>query len=387
MIEREISPFILKLAENYPIVTVMGPRQSGKTTLVRHLFPNYEYINLEDPGVREEISFDVRGFLQRHPSPVIFDEIQRVPDLTSYLQTIVDQAQKPGMYVLTGSHQPVLRATVSQSLAGRTGIVDLLPLSVRELKGAGYEKTRDEWMFDGFMPRLTAMNISPAQLYGDYYLTYIERDAHQLINIQDSGAFERFIHLLAGRVGQAINFTSLANDVGMSVVTLKKWLSVLEASFIVFTLHPYYENFGKRLIKAPKIYFTEPGLVAYLLGIETASQIARDPLVGGMFENFVVCELLKARLNAGKRPNLYYFRDSKGMEVDVLLDEGRMLRPFEIKSSSTMNADFVKSLLKFKAIVPNVVSPTVIYAGKDLPSIEKPSFLNFENIASAVCEG
>ncbi len=377
MIERAITPFVMQLSQNYPIVTILGPRQSGKTTLAQHLFPHYDYVSLEDPDVRAEIDYDMRGFLARHKAPAIFDEVQRVPELASYLQTIVDRENKTGMYILTGSHQPILRETVSQSLAGRTGLVDLLPLSLAELQSAGYQRTREEWMLNGFMPRLTTMSLGPTQFYRDYFRTYIERDARKLINIQQYEAFERFIRLLAGRVGQILNLASLANDVGVSATTIKAWLSVLEASFIIFTLKPYYKNFGKRIIKTPKIYFTETGLVSYLLGLTTPEQVARDPLMGNLFENMVVSNILKSRLNAGLSPDMYFFRDRKGLEVDVLIEEGTTLRPIEIKSSSTFNADFTKGINAFRMITDNILKPTVLYSGKTLLSETDVSFINF----------
>ncbi len=380
MVVRKIESFVGKLSENYPIVTLMGPRQSGKTTLAQHLFPNHDYVSLEDPDVREEVRYDVRAFLARHKAPAIFDEIQRIPELTSYLQTIVDKEKRTGMYVLTGSHQPVLREAISQSLAGRTGIADLLPLSIAELKDAGCRKDRDRWMLDGFMPRLTNMTLEPTQFYRDYFRTYIERDARQLINLQHFEAFERFVRLLAGRVGQVLNCSSLANDTGVSVMTVKSWLKVLEASFIIFTLDPYHRNFGKRLIKAPKLYFVETGLVCYLLGISTPEQLARDPLVGNVFENMVVGDILKTRLNSGRLPGMYFFRDSQGMEVDLVLEEPDGLRPVEIKASSTFHADFAKGVQAFGKLAPEATRPTVVYAGKSLPSETGVSFLNFEDV-------
>ncbi len=380
MIERKINRFVQKLSENYPIVTIMGPRQSGKTTIAQYLFPNHDYVSLEDPDVREEVRYDVRAFLARHKAPAIFDEIQRIPELTSYLQTIVDTERKTGLYILTGSHQPILRETISQSLAGRTGLVDLLPLSIEELKNSGYKKSRDQWMLEGFMPRLTKMTLGPTQFYRDYFRTYIERDARLLINLQQFEAFERFVRLLAGRAGQVLNLTTLANDTGVSATTIKSWIKVLEASFIVFTLKPYYRNFGKRLIKAPKVYFTETGLLCYLLGISTTEQLARDPLVGNIFENMVVSDVLKSRLNAGCSSDMYFFRDSQGMEVDLVLEEPDGLRPIEIKSSSTFHAEFAKGIRTFESLAPKVVRPTVVYAGKSLFNERGISFLNFEDV-------
>jgi len=378
LISREIEAHLLRLSKMYPIVTVTGPRQSGKTTLVRKLFPNFDYVNLEVPDVREEALRDPRGFLLRHPAPAIFDEIQRTPPLLSYLQAIVDEVGDKGMYVLTGSHQPELQALLTQSLAGRTGIAELLPLSITEWQTTGITKERDQWILDGFMPRLADGVVDPTQLYRDYFRTYVERDARQLINLRNIRPFETFIRLLAGRVGQLINLSSLAGDVGVSAVTLREWLSVLEASYIIWTIQPYFENFGKRLIKSPKIYFTETGLAAYLLGLRTPEQVGRDPLLGNLFENMVATEALKANLNAGKDRDLYFFRDSQGLEVDLLLTSGRKLIPIEIKAAHTPHHDLSRGVERFSTLTQEAQHPTVIYAGRNIPSQAAPSFLNFK---------
>jgi predicted AAA+ superfamily ATPase len=377
LIPREIEPHLLHLSKMYPIVTVTGPRQSGKTTLVRKLFPDFDYVNLEIPDVREEAQNDPRGFLLRHPAPAIFDEIQRTPPLLSYLQAIVDEVGNNSMYVLTGSHQPELQALLTQSLAGRTGIAELLPLSISEWQAAGITKERDQWILDGFMPRLVDGILDPTQLYRDYFRTYVERDARQLINLRNIRPFETFIRLLAGRVGQLINLSSLAGDVGVSAVTLREWLGVLEASYIIWTIQPYFKNFGKRLIKSPKIYFTETGLAAYLLGLRTPEQVGRDPLLGNLFENMVATEALKANLNAGKDPDLYFFRDSQGLEVDLLLVCGRKLIPIEIKAAHTPHQDLSRGLQRFATLAQETQHPTVIYAGRNIPSQATPSFLNY----------
>ncbi len=384
LIDRQLAPHLLKLVRMYPIVTVTGPRQSGKTTLARMLFPSFNYVNLEIPDVREEALSDPRGFLRRYAPPAIFDEIQNAPVLLSYLQAATDEAGRNGMYVLTGSHQPELQAAVTQSLAGRTGIAELLPLSISEWRMAGKTKERDLWMLEGFMPRLVAEKVEATQLYRDYFRTYVERDARQLINLRNLRAFETFVRLLAGRVGQVLNFSSLAGDVGVSATTLREWTSVLEASYIVRLVTPYFRNFGKRLIKAPKLYFVETGLAAYLLGLQSEEQIARDPLLGNLFENMVVMEIVKARLNAGKDPNVYFFRDSQGLEVDIVLDVGRRLVPIEVKAAYTPNAEMHRSVRRFAELTNEAVAPTVIYAGRDIPSEKVPSFLNFANTAEFV---
>lgn len=386
MIQRTIQTQLKKLASMYPVVTITGPRQSGKTTLAKMTFPNYRYVSLENFDVRQMADMDPRGFLKNYAAPVIFDEIQRVPALLSYIQTVVDENKSSGQYILTGSHQPQLGQGVSQSLAGRTGILQLLPLSIAELASAGIVLTRDEYMVQGFMPRLYDTPLDAKNLYRDYFSTYVEKDVRMMLNIKNLGAFETFVKLLAGRVGQLVNLSSLANDAGISIPTLKEWLSVLEASFIVFQLPCYFENFGKRLVKSKKLYFTEVGLASWMLGIETPEQASRDPLFGGLFENLVIVEALKSRFNAGERPDLYFLRDSQGLEADLLFQKSHNeLIPIEIKGGMTWNKDFCRNLLKLRKLSDKFTSGYVIYAGDLTPEIEGIKFLNFKDTASALC--
>ena len=382
MIERIAAPRIRTLWTQYPVVTLTGPRQSGKTTLARMLFSGADYVNLEAPDVLDEARHDARGFLRRHPAPAIFDEAHRCPELLSYLQVIVDEAGRNGMYLVTGSHQPALLGAVSQSLAGRTALVDLYPLSIPELKNAGVEKTRDGWMLEGFLPRLyDGSREKPefSQLYRDYYRTYVERDVRQLANLHNAGAFDTFVKLLAGRVGQEVNALDLAGAVGVSAPTIRSWITLLEASFIVFVLRPYYRNFGKRLVKSPKIYFAEPGLAAWLLGIRTEEQMATHPLVGNLFENMVVMEAVKARSNAAEDADLHFFRAPDGLEVDLLLANGQRLRPIEIKSAQTYHSDMGRNLRRFARIAGRIDRPSVVYAGRSLPSETGISAYSFED--------
>ncbi|MBQ7189481.1 MAG: ATP-binding protein [Kiritimatiellae bacterium] len=382
MIERIVAPKIKSLWTQYPIVTLTGPRQSGKTTLARTLFPDADYVNLEAPDVLHEAVHDARAFLARHPAPAIFDEVQRCPELLSYLQVAVDDAERNQMYLLTGSHQPALLGAVSQSLAGRTALVDLYPLSIPELKRSGLTKSRDGWMLEGFLPRLydTRRGIPQfGQLYRDYFRTYVERDVRQLANLRDAGLFETFIKLLAGRVGQEVNALDLAGSVGVSAPTIRSWITLLEASFIVFILRPYYRNFGKRLVKAPKIYFTEPGLAAWLLGIRTEEQMSTHPLVGNLFENMVVMEAVKARCNAAEDINLHFYRAPDGLEIDLLQENAQHLRPIEIKSAQTYHPDMGRNLLRFTRFAENVERPTVVYAGRSVPSKTGISAYSFED--------
>ncbi len=366
MIIRDLSGELLRQLEEYPVVTVLGPRQSGKTTLTRGLLKNYAYVNLETPDVLNFARQDPRGFLAQYPKPVIYDEIQRAPHLIRYLQGMVDDSRENGQFVLTSSHQLELSAAITQSLAGRTGILNLLPLSISELKAAKIIFTTfEEYVFSGFLPRIYDQNQRPNIAYANYYQTYIERDVRQIIRLKDVSLFDKFMRLLAGRTGQIINYHSLAADVGVDAKTVKQWLSILEASFVVFRLSPYYENFSKRVIKSPKYYFTEPGLLTYLLGIEKPAQITRDPLVGQLFENLVVLEAIKKRYNQGSRPNLYFYRDSHGNEIDLLHASGRNLIGIEIKSASTFSSHFRKMLLRFSARQHPLKSGYVIYNGEE----------------------
>ncbi|MBS5529776.1 ATP-binding protein [bacterium] len=385
MIQREIQQQLLKLAAMYPVVTITGPRQSGKTTLAKMTFPQHRYVSLENFDIRQMAEADPRGFLKSYAPPVIFDEIQRVPKLLSFIQTAVDEDKSYGQYILTGSHQPALGAGVSQSLAGRTGILQLLPLSISEMTASGITLERDQYLYFGFMPRLYDTTLDPKNLYRDYFSTYVEKDVRQMLNIKDLSQFETFVKLLAGRVGQLVNMASLAGDVGVSSQTLTQWLSVLEASFIVFQLPGYYENFGKRLIKSKKLYFTEVGLATWLLGINSPEQVARDPLFGGLFENMVVIEALKQRFNAGETAELYFIRDSQGLEADLLFRKNNQtLIPVEIKGGMTWNKDFCKNLLKFRKLSEKFQPGFVIYSGDLTPEIDGIRFLNFKDTGTAV---
>lgn len=380
MIQRKITPYLQNMARYFPVVTILGPRQSGKTTLAKQIFPNHVYVNLENKTARDIAMSDPNAFFDLYKPPVIIDEVQRVPELLSTIQVLADASKEKGRFILTGSHQPKLHAGIAQSLAGRTGILKLLPLSIEELTNAGISMSRDEYIFNGFMPRLYDEKIPPTMLYPAYYATYVERDVRQLIKVSDQHAFETFLKLLAGRVGQMVNLADLSGDIGVSSTTLSSWLSVLEASYIVFRLPCYFKNFGKRLVKAPKIFFTEVGLAASLLGIENVSQVARDPLLGGLFENMVVVEALKARYNAGKQlPELYYFRVQGRNEVDLIIDSNRQLIPVEIKAGMTFDPSFANDLRAFMEFAKDAATPTVLYSGDTATTIRGVKFDSFTN--------
>ena len=382
MIPRLLKSELLTQLREYPVVTILGPRQAGKTTLVRHVLKDFDYVSLETPDIRRFALEDPRAFLNHHPGKVIFDEIQRAPELLSYLQGMVDEHGENGQYVLTGSHQLQLRAAITQSLAGRTGILRLLPLSIAELEAAGIRfDTFHEYVFHGFLPRVYDQNQRPMVAYANYYQTYVERDVRQLINLKDSALFENFMKLLAGRAGQLINYQSLANDVGVDSKTIKHWLGILEASFVVFKLSPFYENFGKRVIKSPKYYFTDTGLLAYLLDIEKADQLVRDPLIGNVFENLVVLEAFKARYNQGRKPNMYFYRDSQGREIDLLFKSGAGLSGIEIKSASTWNASFKRTLEQFSSSNATLNEKYVVYAGEDRAFSDGVRAVNYKNVS------
>ena len=386
MITRIISNKIEKSISQVPVVTILGPRQAGKTTLVRELFPEYTYVNLEDKTARTLAENDYIGFFKKYSEPMIIDEVQRVPELLSAIQVKVDEdRRKNGRFILTGSHQPRLRKAVAQSLAGRTTIHTLFPLSLEEIIKYGKFEELDDNIIRGFMPELYLDNArDPDVYYRDYLDTYIEKDLRQMISVKDLNAFLRFLTLLAGRVGQVVNLSGMSGEVGVSSTTLGEWLSVLEDSFVVFRLQPYFSNISKRIVKSPKVYFVEPGLAAYLLGIESARQASRDPLRGSLFENIVVLEAMKTRLNDNREPNLFYTRTEKGVEIDLILKNEGMLFPFEIKSSMTPNNDFARNMKTFCSSETDSGEMTVVYCGDYYESFQNCRYINYTGIADAI---
>ena len=363
MIKREITPHLTRLFQQYPFVTVTGPRQSGKTTLCRSTFPDLKYANLEAPDVRDFAESDPRGFLSQFGEGAILDEIQHVPELLSYLQVMADEKGTNGQFVLTGSEQFRLSDAIGQSLSGRTALLRLLPLSMAERRRMGAGDGVDAVLYSGFYPRIFDQNLDPRQALGDYFETYVERDVRRLGGIRNLSTFRRFVRLCAGRVGQLVNLSSLGSDAGVSHTTAREWLAILERSYIVFPLRPYHANIGKRLIKSPKLYFYDVGLVSYLIGIQLAEQLATHPLRGSLFENAAVVEALKYQLNRGRRSNLSFFRDARGLECDLLFETGRGVGAIEIKSGSTVASDFFRSLLSVAELVPEVALKVVVYGG------------------------
>ncbi len=363
MIERDITPRLTRLFQQYPFVTVTGPRQSGKTTLCRAAFPGLAYANLEAPDQREFAESDPRSFLEQFDEGAILDEIQHVPALLSYLQVLADEKRSNGLFVLTGSEQFRLSDAISQSLAGRTALLKLLPFSLAERQRTGASDTLNDILFSGFYPRIHDQGLDPRQALGDYFETYVERDVRRIGEIRNLSSFRLFVRLCAGRVGQLANLSSLGADAGVSHTTARGWLTVLEASYIVFQLPPFHANIRKRLIRSPKLYFYDVGLACYLLGIEHADQLATHPLRGALFENVVVAEALKHRFNRGEQPNLSFFRDARGLECDLFYQTGRGIGAIEIKSGSTIASDYFHALNRVAGLIPDISAKAVVYGG------------------------
>lgn len=382
MIDREATTTLKQLAKGFPVVAITGPRQSGKTTLAKFVFADKPYVSLEDPDQMEFATTDPRGFLAQYPEGAILDEVQRVPLLFSYLQSIVDEKHQTGLFILTGSEQFGLVSKITQSLAGRVGLLQLLPFSLEELKSVGLNpKTLNAMLLKGFYPPVYDRSISPSVWYANYVSTYVERDVRQMLEIKDLSTFQRFLRMSAARTGQLLNLSSLANDCGITHNTARAWLSILEASYIVFLLKPFHNNFGKRLAKAPKIYFYDTGLAAWLLRINDVQQMATHPMRGPLFESFVVSEILKNKYNKGLDANLNFWRDNTGNEIDILMEEAGIITPVEVKSGQTVNKDFYAYLKKWLSDVSNLESqPYVIYGGQESFSREGVKILSWNKI-------
>lgn len=366
MLNRAAFTTALRLAQGFPVLAITGPRQSGKTTLARTLFAGKSYVSLEDPEEREFADSDPRGFLARFPQGAVLDEVQRCPGLFSYLQGVVDERKRMGEFILTGSQQFGLMSNIAQSLAGRVGLLQLLPFSLAELKEGGLlPATLDTALLQGGYPPLYDRPVAPADWFPNYVSTYLERDVRQLLAVRDLSLFQRFLKMCAARSGQLLNLSALAADCGISHVTAREWMTVLEASYIVYLLRPYHRNFGKRLVKMPKLYFLDAGLMAYLLGIRDAESLATHASRGMLFETLVVSEWVKRQFNAGQVAELYFWRDSAGHEVDLLVLNGSLLLPVEIKSGSTFSSDWTAALRKLSAIFGDAaLPPGIVYGGE-----------------------
>ncbi len=367
MIPRSATDTILRLAKGFPIVAITGPRQSGKTTLAKTAFPEKPYLSLEDPDIQAIAESDPRRLLAAYPDGAILDEVQRTPQLFSYLQTRVDADLRPGMFVLTGSQQFGLLSGVTQSLAGRVGMVELLPFSLAELHSGGrLAKNPDELIYRGGYPPLYDRDLHPSDWFAAYMTTYVERDVRQRINVRDLSLFQRFVKMCAARTGQLLNLSSLSNDCGITHNTAAAWISVLEASYVVHLLQPHYRNFNKRLIKAPKLYFCDAGLAAWLVGIRNPEDVAFHALRGNLFETLIVMEFLKNCYNAGNPSNLFFWRDSRGLEIDLLLERGEELLPIEIKSGATVVSDFMNNLKQWCVLSGNANQRSWLVYGGDM---------------------
>ena len=387
-VARQAQKPLQEAAGGYPVLVVVGPRQSGKTTLCKATFPKHPYASLEDPDVQRFAVSDPRGFLQQFPDGALLDEVQRAPELLSYLQGIVDQSEHAGQFVLTGSQQLDVLAGVTQTLAGRAAILNLLPFSYGEIAKAKLApESLTELLHKGLYPPIYDRHLDPRGWYGNYVQTYVERDVRQLINVRDLGSFQVFLRLCAGRTGQLLNLSSLAADCGITHNTAKAWISALEASYIVTTLRPHFSNFGKRMVKTPKLYFLDPGLAAWLLEIANPDQLRSHPLRGPLFETWVVSELIKGRTNRGLTSNLYFWRDRRGLEVDVVLDRGTTLVPIEAKSGSTVARDFYRSINRFAELAGEAAGHGwVVYGGERLEQREHATAIPWTSIEQISAE-
>ena len=385
MIPRKLTSHIQKMLGKFPVVSLTGPRQSGKTTLLKNAFRDYQYYNLERLDHREMIISDPVGFLKTASTKVIFDEAQNIPELFNYIQVISDERNIPGQYVLSGSQSFLLNHQISQSLAGRVNVNHLFPFDITELeiiKGLNIHQT----ILNGFYPRLYDKHIAPDDFYPSYLQTYIQRDVRTLKGIENLNAFSRFLGLCAGRIGQVLNLTSLANDTGIAVNTAKAWLSLLEASFIIYQIQPYYNNFSKRLIKSPKLYFYDTGVACSLLKLTDPEMIKTHYLYGSLFENLVISEILKSQCHLGKQPSVYYWRESNGVEIDCIIEQGNNeILALEIKGGQTFTKDYVKDLRNFAKDETNIkINKAIVYAGEQSTNIKGIQLIPWSKLSSNI---
>jgi len=380
LITRKLEDIIKEAAKKFPVISITGPRQSGKTTLVKKVFKGYTYINFEDPEIRQFATEDPKGFMAQYKGQVVIDEAQYVPNIFSYIQLAVDNNPQKGQYILTGSQNFLLLEYISQSLAGRVAIFNLLPFSIEELKTTKHFKDNYEYyMYNGFYPRIYNDKLEAGEWLKNYIQTYVERDVRKIINVGDLVKFQQFLKLCAGRTGQLVNFSEIGGELGLTYHTVQTWLSILEASFIVFRLAPYYKNFNKRVIKSPKLYFYDTGLAAYLLGIKKPEDILFHFAKGALFENMIITELLKYRINGGLNSELWFWRDSAGNEVDCILEDGQDIKAIEIKSGKTIATDFFKGL-DFMQNLSKDIQSYIIYGGDIMQSRSTSKVLSWKNI-------
>jgi predicted AAA+ superfamily ATPase len=367
MIERSINSTVEKYLMGFPVVAITGPRQSGKTTFLKKKFPEYQYFNLEDPDIFNIVQDDMGGFIKQNRNKMILDEVQKLPELLSYIQAEVDNSREMGRFILSGSENLLLSQRISQTLAGRAAYVNLFPLTVSEYREVFADQNFRDLIFQGFYPAVFDRNIDPIDYYNQYIATYVERDVRQIVNIQNTSLFRKFLGLLAGRVGSVVNYASLSNDVGVDAKTIESWISILEATFVIFRVPPFFENFGKRHIKSPKIYFTDTGVACRLLGVRTPDELRMHSQVGALFENLVIANYFKENAHRNIGHQLYFYHENSGNEVDLLLVDGENITPIEIKSSSTWNKSFTKGLVHFLKIAKGanytINTPSVVYNG------------------------
>jgi len=389
MIPRSVEKVLPSLIAGYPVITITGPRQSGKTTLARTCFASKPYVSFENPDTREEAQSDPRSFLERYKDGAVFDEVQRLPEIVSYLQQIVDEGPKSCRFVLTGSQQFGLKSKITQSLAGRSALIHLLPFSYDEVYSFRDENpTLESALFAGLYPPIHDRGLDPQKWYADYVETYIERDVRSLLNIRELSLFQLFLKMCAARCGQLINLSGLGSDCGISHNTAKEWISILEASYILFRVAPYFKNLGKRLVKTPKLYFYDSGLATYLLGIRTREQLSVHPHRGAVFETFVASEILKSSCNSAETPALYFWRDRSGNEIDFLIDRGSDLLPIEAKSGKTVASDWLDGIKSWRALAGNRMKHgALIYGGDETYSREAVTVTSWRQAGQLNREG
>ncbi|MEM1325346.1 MAG: ATP-binding protein [Bacteroidota bacterium] len=382
LIARHLTPHLHQLLSYFPIVSLTGPRQAGKTTLLRFLFPDFEYVSLENPDNRAFAQNDPNGFLDRYDNRTIFDEAQRVPELFSYLQTKVDLSEQKGQYILSGSQNFLLLQSINQSLAGRVGLLRLMPLTYTELKAANvHQSSWEETVYRGSYPRIYDDQIPSNIFYPNYVETYLRRDVNEFIKTEDMQQFERFLRLCAAFAGQLVNYSSMANQLGVRTATIKKWLSILESSYILFQVAPYHRNFSKRIVKSSKLYFYDTGLVCYLLDMQSATDVAYYYQKGALFENWVIAELHKLRWHSNQRPNYYFWQDSNKNEIDLLWETAQQLTILEVKASKTILPKHLKNLLKMKVQVENQIKGSyLVYGGESERVQQEIAIKNWKNL-------